>query len=329
MVDEDLSIYINDYLGGESLNSLEKRTGISSGKLKRFFIKEGIEIRQCHKMNDELAHEIFDLYESGLTLKEVAKKLDLNVLTVSKTMDKYGVSRRSNSEYKREPVETISYFDTISKEELDTYIQAYLNGEGIHSMWKRTGKSKYSIRNMLVKNGIDIRQRKVIPKDLEPTFVELYKSGVSSCEIGRRYNVVHGSVCKILERHGIERRDDYEKKREYPIDHTFFDSIHDEKTAYFFGLLFADGTINDTHNIIKIGLIEEDKGVLEILTSYIQPTKPMVVYDYAKMRNNPKLKFQYAMTIHSIYIGENLVSYSMIPRKTKIKVFPEVVLNSS
>lgn len=208
-------------------------------------------------------------------------------------------------------------------------VDDYLNGESINSIVKRTGINKYQIRKELLSNGIELRTKFVMTEEIKLDIIEKYLSGLNGNEIAEIYSISNTTVWRTLEDNGIKRRELTYALRTYPINDHYFDQIDTEDKAYFFGLLFADGNINNKLDTVKITLQEGDKQILEDFTSILQPKKPLTFRDRSNESDSKNRKNQYKMEINSLYLAKILNSYGMVPRKSLIKQFPEVILNST
>lgn len=209
------------------------------------------------------------------------------------------------------------------------YIQDYLNGESIASISRRSGRSYDVLSLFFRKNGVTIRPNFTISKELETIIIELYLSGLSCKNVGEKVGVSTTSVRMVLIRNNIARKKPHWNSRKYKCDDTFFDCIDTEEKAYFFGLLYADGSVNKRLTNISITLQDRDKDILEKLTQYIQPDKSLYFQDLSNRKDGVSRRNAYRLEISSIPMCNVLNSYGMVPRKSLIKTFPEVILNSN
>lgn len=99
------------------------------------------------------------------------------------------------------------------------------------------------------------------------------------------------------------------QKRKYTLDETFFESIDTEAKAYFFGLLLADGYVNQSSYLIGITLKKEDKYILELFNKYLQSNRPLVLRTY----NGKKY---YELRINSKKMYSDLEKLGMTKSKT-------------
>ena len=151
---------------------------------------------------------------------------------------------------------------------------------------------------------------------------------ISTHKLSTMFGIGQATVYRILTRRGVEIRSRSENgpNHTYTYNESFFDYIDTEEKAYFFGILYADGNTNRDAPSITIKLQEDDYSVLQKLNSLISTNNRPLIYEQKK---NSKHKNTYLLTIRNAHIKEVLVSYGMVPRKSLIKIFPEVILNSS
>ena len=62
-------------------------------------------------------------------------------------------------------------------------------------------------------------------KEQKQEMVEMYLSGKSSVEIGKRFNITNTNVIGYLNRAGIKRRTNKENSRKYSVNNDYFDKI--------------------------------------------------------------------------------------------------------
>ena len=94
----------------------------------------------------------------------------------------------------------------------------------------------------------------------------------------------------------------------------YFSKIDNEKNAYFLGLIFADGSMNDKLKTLSINLVETDKEILELFIREIYKDREL-------RKVNPRkkeYKIQYQATVTSRIIYEDLKLYNLCQNKSEI-----------
>jgi hypothetical protein len=92
--------FLNDYQAGVSANQLAVRYGLSRSSVRRL-LQEADVPRRYQAMTDAEVQQAVELYQSGLTLAEVAGKLDRPWSTVQTALTRRGgVVMRSRRDYR-------------------------------------------------------------------------------------------------------------------------------------------------------------------------------------------------------------------------------------
>lgn len=172
--------------------------------------------------------------------------------------------------------------------------------------------------------------------------INLYiNSDLTTVDLSKIYRISQSSVYAHLKRRDIQirswnftSRKPHKAYYKYHCNENYFDSIDTEDKAYFFGLLFADGNIsilNTNSMSMRIMLQECDKDILLSFLRCIESNHPLK-YDnkqssknYGILNVNP----QYRIGIQHLHFCKTLISYGMVPKKSFVKQFPEVILNSN
>ena len=111
-------------------------------------------------------------------------------------------------------------------------------------------------------------------------------------------------------------------EREYQINEKFFETIDSEEKAYVLGFLYADGcnfiSKNGQKSIIACQL-EQDKDILEKITSAMQSTYPL--HTEIQKENN---KVKYIFRVYSNQLSDDLYKYGVVYKKSLTLVFPDL-----
>jgi DNA-binding XRE family transcriptional regulator len=142
-----------------------------------------------------------------------------------------------------------------------------------------------------------------------------YSEGENTYELARRLATNLGTICQILERHGIARRSISEAKRTYHCDHSFFDEIDSECKAYWLGFIAADGCVYG--NALQVTLSSKDRDHLFRPRADLQsdhPIKDNTAKDRAKSYAHTGSSSTFYL--RSSRLTEGLARHSVMPRKT-------------
>lgn len=104
---------------------------------------------------------------------------------------------------------------------------------------------------------------------------ELYKSGIGSCVIAKKFKISSNTVVKIARKFGVPIHN-VGTSRKYTLDEKFFDGIDTEEKAYFLGLLYADGYIHEKKYIISLELAEKDKALILKFRKALGTNRPIL-----------------------------------------------------
>lgn len=149
-----------------------------------------------------------------------------------------------------------------------------------------------------------------------------YINGESSVKIGKRYNVGHKVILRVLHEMNVDV-DQKRLVRKYSIDESFFDNIDTPNKAYIVGFLHSDGSNNLNKSTISISLQEEDKDILELIRKEIKSEKPLEFIDYSNKHNfGYSYKNQYRLLMFSKHMCEELNNKGITPNKSLIIGFP-------
>mgnify|MGYP001085760845 CR=1 FL=1 len=216
----------------------------------------------------------------------------------------------------------------LTPEEKSEIITRYVMGESSLQLSEAFKISKPAILRVLRNNHIERRSCRKFD-DLTENMISMYSSGVSACEISDVLGMSSRKVYKTLEENGICRRDFSNAKQTYYRQSAFFDDISSESQAYFFGLLYADGSVSNSKTNFKLSiqLQETDKHILESLCELIIPGKsPRFV---ERPCDHPNWSNLYSVCVDDKYMVTKLRSHGLVSDKTRCRTFPEIILKSN
>lgn len=81
------------YKAGETVKALSREFGVSESGLRDLLLVEDMEIRQSPMIPEDIDRAV-QLYEGGLTVKQVVKKLGYPIGTIRRVLRKRGVAMR-------------------------------------------------------------------------------------------------------------------------------------------------------------------------------------------------------------------------------------------
>lgn len=153
--------------------------------------------------------------------------------------------------------------------------------------------------------------------------IDLYNGGKQQREICEEIKCSQTHISNILKRVGVKTR--VGKNIRYTdIDNIFFKEINCEESAYFLGLLYADGNVQIKNNAycISLKLKSNDQIILEKFRDIMSPSS------LVKITKNKGSDTTYSyFRINQKEICEQLILHGCIPNKSLILEFPITVPN--
>lgn len=205
-------------------------------------------------------------------------------------------------------------YKEISKEELEKKIFEGLSQKELASYFK---VSENTIRKKLKINKLKSKRPRCAHRtseEKELKMVELYLGGKSSSKIGKELDEYEETVLKVLRRHGVKIRSNYDSiYKEFQIDETYLEVIDTEEKAYFLGLFAADGCMRKQNYCINICLNQNDHYLLEFFNQKLYKTKHELGMNGEKM---------YRLSLHSKKMYYDLIKLGFTDRKSLTLKFP-------
>lgn len=201
----------------------------------------------------------------------------------------------------------------FSDEDYKKWAELYQSGLSTDRIAKLCGVSVERVCNGIKRIGVNFRKPNWSSE--YDNWKSLYLSGMSAEKIANLYGCCSGTVLNALKKIGIKTRTQSEANRIYQLDEHYFDVIDTDRKAYFLGFICADGCIASTRNCISLCLHKKDYTILSIFREELHTTIPIHSY-----------KDKYVMLqVNSEHMRKTLISYGIVPNKTFVLRFPEIV----
>jgi hypothetical protein len=140
----------------------------------------------------------------------------------------------------------------------------------------------------------------------------LYRSGISSYALGKRFRMTPEGIRWNLRRLGIKSQ--RIGARGYRVNHDFFESIHDEQTSYWLGFITADGHVHVVPGKgaywMKVVLQKGDAEHLRKFKRTLGADQPV------RIRNDGQAHFQ----VHSKKLCCDLQKHGIAQRKSCFEI---------
>lgn len=253
------------------------------------------------KITIETKKKVAELYQNGLSYKQVANELGINSKSIIKILNFFNLKPRTNSECK---------ISKISKELEEQCINHFKQNLTVPNIAKILNVKKFLIRRILRNNNLYFPTN-IKDKIKDENIINYYLAGVDYKKIGEKFKCSDGLIFKTLKRNNIIVRPAEENKRKYFLNTSWLDNIDTEEKAYFLGLMWSDGNI--CKNTLKISLKANDSEIklLEKL-SYL-------FYGDSRIKINGNFCI---LDIYSKKLFNRMIELGCMPNKTFLLTYP-------
>lgn len=253
--------------------------------------------------------EWMELYNSGESNADIAKKFDVAPKTVWQALKRNGVEMRK------------SKFGNVHEE----WVSRYQAGETMANIAKDYETDAANVLFTLRQKGIETRKTPEMIKHGEllqyhAEWAKLYEEGMSANDIARKYDEDDTTVWRAIKASGVETRNAGEVNQKYfaQNDHAF-DTIDDAGKAYWLGFLMADGNVSSSEDghgrLIQLNLAKIDESHIEKLRQFLVTDAPIRLVE-----STSSLHF----AVSSIGLANGLVSQGCVPRKSLVIKYPKI-----
>ena len=206
LIDESLHKQIEEeYLQGETINSLATKYGVSDPTLRRVLTNRSIRLRNASEvrrtLTDDQIKEAIYLYESGAKNQtELANEFGVSKMVIWKSFNTFNAKKREGSY-------------VFNEERQREIVEKYSSGnEDTTTLSKQFNTSVAAIRNVLRHHDIELRSIKearilASERDIDvQQIIDRYKRGESTILISQDYAKSDQGIRNLLLRHGVEIR---------------------------------------------------------------------------------------------------------------------------
>ena len=181
---------------------IAKLFNVNRGPIDRILVRNGVTIRDRKKLTPEQEKEIVSLYtdkNNPLSALQIAKLFNVSRGPIDRILVSNGVTIRDKKKLTSEQEKEIVSLYTDTKNPLN-----------IVQIASRFNVSEGTISNILVRNGVTIRDNKKLTPEQEKEIVSIYtdtKNPQNTMQIAKLFNVNYGTIVNILVRNGVTIRD--------------------------------------------------------------------------------------------------------------------------
>ena len=217
----------------------------------------------------------------------------------------------------------------ISQETINDFITDYQNGLSVAELRNKYHLTAHAYTTLKKHCQLPKRTGAINPLIIQQA-VQDFVSGMLLKDVCAKYGICTATVYRYMKNNNIVYKNGHGRK--YHCDESFFETIDNEKKAYWLGFIFGDGCVAYSEktctapNRLSFNLSQRDRCQLEDFNHDLNSNFPIV--DFI-----PRGTFaEYPMSrlyINSIKICRDLVSYGCVPNKTRNLHFPYDAMSQS
>lgn len=157
---------------------------------------------------------------------------------------------------------------------------------------------------------------------------ELYKlfdeDTFTFTKLATRFGVSVSNISSHFRRQKFRETNPRVRRRLYTLDETYFDTLT-PNSAYFLGLLYADGCHTPSAYAINLTLAEPDKEILEKLNAELKTNRPLRHRVTTRKRRNSDICCYdlFELNINSKKISTRLLELGLVQAKSLVLVYPD------
>lgn len=139
-----------------------------------------------------------------------------------------------------------------------------------------------------------------------------YNEGMSAVQLSSPYHVHSSVIYSHLQKMGIARRPLTEATRRYSFNERYFQSLNSPEVCYWLGFLFADGSMREVSNALRVNLKASDALHLQVFLADLEATSHRVKY---KSVSGHKVA---GIALTSKYLRQDVAFWGMtLPKKDR------------
>ena len=271
----------------------------------------------------ETVQKVLKEYQStNIPLTELAKKYNISYSIIRETLISKGI--KIKKDYKRKLRYTNETIQNICNE--------YLSGKSVRQISLETSISEPTIKRWLKNKNINIRHQaynKRPEEDLQKAFQYYLEHDIAMDEVTNKFHIGHGTMHNYIKKYNLQEK---MKSRKVEFNEEFFDKLDTEESMYWFGFLYADGSIivnTDYHEYrLSVFLQRRDENhIRKLLKSLnVKDIEKVIKFNESAFSTNPNKKFeQVYMRLSSKHMVKILSEYGLVPNKTYIGCIAEKI----
>jgi uncharacterized protein YerC len=246
----------------------------------------------------ESRQRICDLYKAGRTLPQIATETGFSEATVGNVVRAAGIVGAGRTTGIRTSPETEALV-----------MEMYGQGKTWREIMERSGVTEHTVSAIIKRNGGEIGRKHSLSAEDWQRAVALYEDGMDAPEIGHRLGCHSSMIYYVLEREGIDRREQIACD-----DPGYFDQIDTPEKAYWLGFIGADGCVTGSKYLrLQVKLARKDRDHLVLLQQAVKARRP--VRDHEELTLGVMRPYS-TLAVYSPPLAEALISHGITRRKS-------------
>lgn len=158
----------------------------------------------------------------------------------------------------------------------------------------------------------------------EATLAREYRDGKTVQQLANEHHTSTDRVRRALRNEGVHARSSgHRRLRTINLD-AFTDMDLDPVKSYWAGFLFADGSVDDGHHSLILGLSETDRGHVESFKEFSGSDAKIVTVPTKGYAKTNVCRF----VINGKAMTQGLAKYGLVPRKSLTATVPDILLHN-
>ena len=304
----------NLYLAGTIGRKIERQYNIGYYTFQKVLSDQGVVMRPSHPraFSEEQEKEIGRLYGKGESCSSLGKKYGVNHHTIANVLSRQNIAVRSMLAFSDEQEQEIA--------------KKYLDGATSTDLSREYGTTHHTIIRAMARQGVNPRlsfMEKVSAGVISGEEIgKLYLSGLSTAQVGEKFNVDRHTIKKVLQQQGIKMRLRHDACMKHSLNENAFNVLTDE-SAYWLGFMISDGNVcypsAGGYPQVSIGLSVKDEVHVKKFRSFLGSSHKI---HFGKKNHSANL------AVSSQKLADSLAKYNIVPRKSFIATAPDALVDS-
>lgn len=207
----------------------------------------------------------------------------------------------------------------FSDEQIEKIIELHWQGLYNWQIAEMFGTSKTKITNILHENNVPERHP-WLDEEREKQIIDCYILYKNKSIVKKMMHTSDQTIDNLLDKYGIQKIDMSHVRQKYTINENYFDVLDTAEKCYYFGLLMADGYLNEKNNTLTLSLQERDRHIIESFNEAIGSNRPIDIMKFSE--KNPNWSDQAVLRITNKHLKESLVKNGLRSNKSLTLEFP-------